>query len=157
MAHVPPDARWFLANLVEEITVEGSKRNIVHINYVIIEADSPKDAYKRAIEYGKMSNQSYLNPSGKRVTTRFRGLNNLDVIYDPLEHGCEIMFREKLGLSESAIQKLLSPKKQLELFSPIRDRPGRPDYSSKTIMDEVRRRLSKRAKGQQAKPSSEQS
>ncbi|MDQ3117110.1 MAG: DUF4288 domain-containing protein [Verrucomicrobiota bacterium] len=146
MAYVPDDAHWFLANLVEEIQVEGAKRNVVHINYVIVEAASPEDAYKRAIKIGKQANQSYVNTHGKRVTIRFRGLNNLDVIHDPLEHGCEIMFRETLGLSESAIQKLLSLKGKLEVFSPIRRRPGRPDYASKEIMDEAHRELSKRTK-----------
>jgi hypothetical protein len=144
MAYVPHDAHWFLANLVEEIRVEGTKRSVVHVNYVLIEASSPEDAYNRAIEMGKRANQSYLNPRGKKVTVRFRGLNNLDVIYDPLEHGCEIMFREKLGQSESAIRKLLATKPKLEVFRPIRNRPGRPDYASKSIMDEANRALSKR-------------
>ena len=146
MAHVPANAHWFLANLVEEIQVEGTKRSVIHINYVIVEAASPEDAYKCALKIGKEANQSYLNTGGKKVTVRFRGLNNLDVIDDPLEHGCEIMFREKLGVSESAIQKLISSKQQLEVFRPVRRRPGRPDYASKEIMDEMRNRLSKRTK-----------
>jgi hypothetical protein len=146
MAYVPDDARWFLANLVEEIHVEGTKRSVVHINYVIIEATSPKTPTNGPSKMGKEANQSYLNARGKKVTIRFRGLNNLDVIYDPLEHGCEIMFREKLGVSESAIQNLLATKTQLEVFRPIRRRPGRPDYASKEIMDEAYRELSKRTK-----------
>ena len=146
MAYVPDNARWFLAKMIEEIQVEGAKRNVVHVNYVIIEADSPEDAYQRAIKMGKQANHSYLNTRGKKVTIRFRGLSNLDVIHDPLEHGCEIMFREELGVSESAIRKLLASKKQLELFRPIRNRPGRPDYASKEIMEECYRELAKRAR-----------
>ena len=146
MAYVPDDAHWFLATMIEEIRVEGAKRNVVHINYVIVEADSPEDAYQRALKMGNQANQSYINERGKKVTVRFRGLRNLDVIYDPLEHGCEIMFREKLGVSESAIRKLLVSKKQLELFRPIRKRPGRPDYASKKIMEECYRELAKRTK-----------
>jgi hypothetical protein len=146
MAYVPKDAHWFLATMIEELQIEGAKRNVVHINYVVIEADSPEDAYKGAIKMGKQANQSYVNTHGKRVTVRFRGLSNLDVIYDPFEHGCEIMFREKLGVSESAIQKLIATKKELEVFRPIRRRPGRPDYASKEIMDEFYRKLSKRTK-----------
>jgi Domain of unknown function (DUF4288) len=146
MAYVPKDAHWFLATMIEEFQIEGAKRNVVHINYVVIEARSPEDAYKRAIKLGKQANQSYVNPRGKMVTVRFRGLSNLDVIYDPFEHGCEIMFREKLGVSESAIRKLVATKDQLEVFRPIRRRPGRPDYASKAIMDEYHRSLSKRTK-----------
>ena len=146
MAYVPDDAHWFLANLIEEIQVQGTKRSVVHINYVIVEAASPEDAYKCAIKIGKEANQSYVNTRGKKVTVRFRGLNNLDVIHDPLEHGCEIMFREKLGLSEGAIRKLISSKHRLEVFTPIRRRPGKADYASKEIMDEVRSELSKRTR-----------
>ncbi len=141
MAYVPNDARWYLAQLVEEIRVEGAKRNIVHINYVIVEAASPEDAYARALEMGHEGSHEYLNPQGKKVSISFRGLRDLDVIHDQLEHGCEIMFEEKLGLDNQRIQRLLRTKEELEVFTPVRGRRGRPDYSSKEIMDEARRRM----------------
>ena len=141
MAYVPKNARWFLAQLVEEIRVEGAKLNIVHINYVIVEAASPEDAYARALEMGHQGSREYLNPGGKKVCISFRGLRDLDVIHDQLEHGCEIMFEEKLGIDDKRIQKLLRAKEELEVFSPVQGRGGRPDYSSKEIMDEVKRRM----------------
>ncbi len=141
MAYVPKDAEWFLAELVEEIRVAGSKRNIVHINYVLIHAKSPQAAFARAVVLGKRGAISYLNEMGKKVTKRFRGLRNLDVIYDPLEDGCEIMFEERLGLSEKGIKKLVRAKRQLELFQSIRERRGRPNYSSREGMHEVKKRL----------------
>jgi hypothetical protein len=144
MAHVPDNAEWFLAEIVQEIRVAGSKRNIVHVNFVIIHAKSPDAAYVRAREMGKRGDTSYLNEKGKRVTIRFRGLCNLDVIYDPLEDGCEIMYTEKLGVTENGIRRLVRPKGQLEVFMPIRGRPGRANFSSKEIMDEVKQRLSKK-------------
>jgi hypothetical protein len=144
MAYVPEDAEWFLADLVQETRVAGNKRNIVHINYVLIRASSPKEAYDLAMKLGKQSAISYQNPKGKRVTTLFHGLGNLDVIYDPLEHGCEIMFREKLGVTKKGIKKLVRPKRELEVFQPIRTRPGRPDSSSKEIMEEVYRELARK-------------
>jgi hypothetical protein len=63
-----------------------------------------------------------------------------------LEHGCEIMFVEKLGLREKTITRLVRPKDQLEVFQPIRERRGRPNYSSKQIMEEVKKRLLARAR-----------
>jgi hypothetical protein len=144
MAYVPEDAEWFLADLVVEIRVAGSKRNIVHINYVIIHAASPDAAFAHATALGKQSAISYMNELGKKVTIRFRGLRNLDVIYDPLEDGCEIMFDEKLGVGEKGIRKLVRAKRQLAVFRPIRTRRGRPNYSSKVIMDEATKRLGKR-------------
>ncbi len=141
MAYVPNDARWFLADLIEEIRVEGSRRNIVHINHVLVEAASPEEAYVHALEIGGQGSQEYVNSLGRKVTVRFRGLRNLDVIHEPLEHGCEIMFQEKLGVSEKGIRKLIRPKEKLEVFAPIRKPLGRPDYASKEIMDELHRRI----------------
>ena len=146
MAYVPKDAEWFLADLVEEIRVAGSKKNIVHINYVLIYASSPNEAYTQAMELGKQSRTSYQNSDGKKVTIRFRGLGNLDVIHEPLEHGCEIMFREKLGITEKGIKKLIRTRRELEVFQPIKGRRGRPDYSSKEIMDEVKKALPNKKK-----------
>lgn len=74
----------------------------------------------------------------RRVSIRFRGLRNLDVIYGALEHGCEIMYQEKLGVSEKGLRKLVRSKSELEVFMPVR---GRPDFSSKEIMDAVAERL----------------
>jgi Domain of unknown function (DUF4288) len=141
MAYVPDNAEWFLAQIVQEIRVAGSKRNIVHINFVIIHASSPEAAYHRAISMGKKGDVSYVNEMGKRVTIRFRGLRDLDVIYDPLDDGCEIMYTEKLGVRPKGVRKLVRPKRELEIFLPIRERPGRPNFSSKEIMDEVNRKL----------------
>ena len=141
MAHVPSDVEWFLAQLVMEIRVAGSKRNVVHVNFVLIHARSPEAAFKRATMIGKRGNSSYINELGKRVTIRFRGLRDLDAIYEPLEDGCEIMFTERLGVTEKGIRKLIRPKRDLEVFLPARGRPGRPNFSSKEIMDQVKREL----------------
>jgi hypothetical protein len=144
MAFVPDNVEWFLAQIVQEIRVAGSRRNIVHVNYVIIQAPSPELAYNRAMTIGKKGDTSYVNELGKQVTIRFRGLRDLDVIYDPLGDGCEIMFTEKLGVTKKGIEKLVRPKRELEVFLPIRTRPGRPNYSSKEIMEIVNSRLNEK-------------
>lgn len=141
MAYIPEDAEWFLADLVEEIRVQGYKRNIVHINYVLVHAKTPQEAYREAMRLGKRANQKYENPDGRTVTHRFLGLQNLDAIFEPLEHGCEIMFVERLGLSRAGTRKLVRKKRHLEAFLPIRDRRGRPDYSSKEILEMAAKEL----------------
>jgi hypothetical protein len=144
MAYIPKDAQWFIAQQVEEIRVQGHKRNLVHINYVLIQARTPAEAYRKSVELGKSGNQRYKNPDGKAVTIRFLGLRNLDVIHDSLEHGCEIMFSERRGMTRAGLRKLVRKKEELEAFLPVRDRPCQPDYSSKEIMDEVAKRLGSR-------------
>jgi len=151
MAYIPEDAEWFLADLVEEIRVQGYKRNIVHINYVLVRAKTPEEAYREAMKLGKRANQRYENPDGRMVTHRFLGLRNLDAIFEPLEHGCEIMFVERLGLSTAGTRKLVRKKRELEAFMPIRDRKGRPDYSSREIMEMVGKEIMKQKRAEQAR------
>ncbi|MDB6055816.1 MAG: hypothetical protein JWN25_3339 [Verrucomicrobiales bacterium] len=141
MAYIPKGAQWFLGQHVEEIRVQKHKRSVVHINYVLIQAKTPNEAYRKAMELGKQANAKYKNRAGETVTIRFLGLRNLDVIHDTLEHGCEIMFSERVGMTKAGIQKLVRKKEELELFLPVRKQPTVPDYASKTIMDEVARQL----------------
>jgi len=151
MAYVPKDAEWFLAQLVEEFRVQGHKRNVVHINYVLIQAKTPPEAYRKAMQLGKVSNNRWKNPKGEDVTHRFLGLRNLDVIYDPLEHGGEIMYNERLGMSRTALRKFVRKRNELEAFLPVGSTKGRPDFSSKEIMDMVAIRLKKRIRAEQAR------
>jgi hypothetical protein len=152
MAYIPRNAEWFLAELVEEFRVEGHRRNVVHINYVLIKARTPLEAYRKAMQLGKMANSRWKNPKGEIVTHRFLGLRELDVIHDPLEHGCEIMYLERLGMTRANTRKLVRKKGELEAFLPVRPRPNRPDYSSKEIMDMVAEELKKQETAQTALP-----
>ena len=67
MAYIPKDAKWYLAAMVEEITVEGDSRRIVHKNWTLIRGDSPEDAYRKAHELGRKSDVPYENPNGRLV------------------------------------------------------------------------------------------
>ena len=73
MAYIPRNAQWYVAEIVEEIQVEGDDRNVVHCNLVLIDASSPEDAYTRAQELGKLGENTYNNPEGRVVVARFRG------------------------------------------------------------------------------------
>ncbi len=143
MAYVPADAKWFIAEIVEEITVEGDPRNVVHVNFNLIRADSPEEAYAKSLELGKQCETEYDNPDGKRVQIRFRGLRNLGVVYDELEHGAELMYEERIGVSPDELQNCVRPKEQLDVFIPWEppDFTRAPDYGSKEIIDEVERRF----------------
>jgi hypothetical protein len=52
LGYIPKSAKWYLAEIVEQITVEGDPRSVVHTNLVLVRADSPEEAYQRAIELG---------------------------------------------------------------------------------------------------------
>jgi hypothetical protein len=67
MGDIPHDAKWYLAEIVEQITVSGGPRNIIHTNLVLIRADSPDEAYDKAVELGSAGEVSYENTDGKIV------------------------------------------------------------------------------------------
>jgi len=146
MAYIPKNAKWYLATMIQEITVEGESRTVVHKNYVLIRGDSPESAFTEAQELGKSSEVSYSNPLGRLVQIRFRGLSELNVIYDELEHGAELYYEELLGLSETQIEGLLRPKKDLAVFQPISPSRG-PDYSCREVVDEARQLTDKAGGG----------
>jgi hypothetical protein len=140
MGYIPESAKWYLAEIVLQITVEGDPRNVVHTNLVLVRADSPEEAYQKALELGAAGDQFYENPDGKRVTFRFRGLHDLNVIHDDLEHGAELIYSEDLDLDESAIREWVAPKEELGVFRPITPSTG-PNYASRDVMEEAYRRL----------------
>ena len=124
MGYIPESAKWYLADIVQEITVEGDPRNVVHTNLVLVRADSPEDAYQKALELGIAGDQSYENPYGKRVTFRFRGLHDLNVIHDELEHGAELIYREHFDLDESAIREWVRTETQAWRLPPDHSEQG---------------------------------
>ena len=121
MGYIPPDAKWYVAEIVEEFTFEGESENAVHTNLVLVRADSPDEAYEKAIDLGKENECSYQNPEGVAVRVRFRGLRDLNVIHGDLAHGTELIYGEQKGMSERDLAKWVTPKEQLGAFAPIRN------------------------------------
>src|ERR1700737_4887901 len=119
VSYIPPAAQWYIAELVEEITVEDDPRNVVHRNLVLIRADSPEEAYGKALLLGREAETFYENPSGKHVRVTFRGLSELNVIHDELDHGAELLYKQSIGLPSEEIEKWILPKEQLSVFHPI--------------------------------------
>jgi len=149
MAYIPPTAQWYVAELVEQITVEGDPRSVVHKNLALIRADSPEDAYQKALSLGREGEDAYDNPAGKKVRIVFRGLSELSVVYDKLDHGAELLYDERIGAPDEEIKRWLCPKEQLSVFRSTQADTS-PDYSSGEILEEARH-LSKHSTDSQAR------
>jgi hypothetical protein len=141
MAYIPIDAEWYIAELISEIRVEDDPANVLHRNFVLVKAASPENAYERAIELGNLSEISYENPVGKVVRISFRGLGDLNVIHDKLEHGAEIMYSEDTCISEEQIVHMIRPKADLAVFRAT-EQPVHADYSSAEVVRQVERIVS---------------
>jgi hypothetical protein len=106
---------------------------VVQINTLLVRADSPKEAYTRALELGKQeASPRYKNRAGEAVRFRFLGLRDLWVIHDELEHGAEVAYHERHVRSMEEAKKLVTRKAELGVFAPRQPRTG-PDYGSGDI------------------------
>lgn len=121
MAHTPNEPRWYLAEIVEEIKIEDENTSTVHLNLVLVRANSPQEAFDRSLELGKKAEVSYKNTDGKHVTSIIRGLHDLNLIWDELEHGAEIIYERFDEVTEERIQALVKPKERLGIFIPPAD------------------------------------
>ena len=133
--HIRSDGEWYVADLVMEITVLGATRNAVHRNLTLIRANSPTDAYEKALQFGRKAETSYDNPQGRLVTIEFRGVAQLDTLLEDLYDGGELTFEERVGVPPEEIRRMIPPRDQLRAFVP--PKPGRehdPDYRSAAVV-----------------------
>lgn len=135
MGFIPLGARWYLAGLVLEHTIEGVPRNVIHVNTHLIEADSPEEAYRKANALGRRGQMEYANTDGKTVRVAFRGLRDLDVIHDDLEDGAELFYEERVGVPEDALAGWVKPKEELSVFAPRRDKSDGPNYLPQEVAE----------------------
>jgi hypothetical protein len=139
MAYIPKDARWYVADIVLELVIKGDPRSVVHVNTVLVEADSPEEAYQRAQTLGREEEQEYANTEGKPVRVMFRGLRELNVIHDKLEHGAELYYREFTSGPDAKADNWTRPKDQLAVFS-HQDRSKTPNYMPESVMNLLEKR-----------------
>ena|SRR5579864_4225708 len=120
MGHIPKGAKWWIADLVVEFEVED-EGSVVHYNLTLVRADCAEDAYKEALELGRQHESIYKNSKGHLVTTHFRGLRNLVVVHDDLEHGAELLYEQKEDLTPEQVLASVRRKEDLSVFVPWKD------------------------------------
>ena len=138
MGYIPEDAMWYLADVILEKRIESDPRSVVHINRLLVRADSREDAHEKALLLGRQGEHSYENTDGKTVTVTFRGLGELNVIHEELEHGAELSYQELVGLSEEQVRALSKAKPELGVFAPRQVSKG-PNYMPKSVMEDLRK------------------
>jgi hypothetical protein len=113
---------WYVASVLirfetEEENLENlNRRCLAWENYHIIKANSPDEAYKKAIKLGKSQVQKYKNSDGANVQWIFEGLTMLVPIYEELNDGAEIGWTEHENKAVKTIKNLVKPKEKLEVF-----------------------------------------
>jgi hypothetical protein len=133
MGFIPEAAKWYLADLVIATSVGTRKKVTVHVNTVLVRADAPRDAHARALALGKEQQKlRYENAAGDKVSFRFLGLRDLQVVHDDLEHGCELRYTQAVRRTMAQARALVTPRSRLAVFAP-RVPSRAPDYMSGDI------------------------
>lgn len=136
-AYIPEDAHWYLAEIVLEHRIQNVPETVVHFNLHLVEAGSPEVAYRKAIELGQAGENVYLNTDGAEVRTIFRGLRSLNVVYEELEDGAELVYEESIGLSEEDLVRQIPAREKLGVFAPRRMSVEGPNYMPGDIMKKI--------------------
>jgi Domain of unknown function (DUF4288) len=118
MGYVPPDAKWWLADLILEFRFEGEGGNLVHYNLTLVRADSAEEAYSKALRFGTQHEDTYTNTDGRVVTVRFRGLRDLLVIHHDIKDGSELLYEEEADVTEERMVAAIKTKDKLSVFEP---------------------------------------
>jgi hypothetical protein len=115
MANSPVEPRWYIAELTEELAVAGSPRpSIIHRKTRIIFADSPEDAYEKALTMSAEHESAYLNRNNGAAQIRYWGLTELNLLEE--KQGAEtnarprptIHYRKSDDLTPAQIAMLMS-------------------------------------------------
>lgn len=121
MANSPEVSRWYIAELTEEVTLEGDPQHVVHCKTRIIFADSAEDAYEKALSMITEHELNYLHEHNKAVRTRFWGLRELPVSNEDMDRA-GILPKERRGTARRRNSTGLSPDQQFALLMSLK--PG---------------------------------
>jgi hypothetical protein len=121
MSNSPEASRWYVAELTEEITLEGDPGNVVHKKTRVIFADSAEDAYEKALSMISEHELKYLNEHHRAIRTRFWGLRELDLSNEDMDRA-GILPKQKVGVARRRNSTGLTPEQQFALLLSIK--PG---------------------------------
>jgi hypothetical protein len=113
--------RWYIAELTEEVTLEGDPQNLVHKKTRVIFADSPQDAYEKALSMITEHEISYINEHRKAIRTRFWGLRELNLSNEDMERA-GMLPPDRIGTARRRNSTGLTPEQQFALMTSLK--PG---------------------------------
>jgi len=114
--------KWYLAGLIQEFHAMNKETKLIYLNWTLVNATDAEEAYSKALKFGEAYNAEYANNEGVIVTIRFRGLSDLNEIYEELEDGAEIVYDEFEEVNDEEIEHMLRPKQELSVFRPRKTR-----------------------------------
>jgi len=121
MTNSPGESRWYVAELTEEVTLEGDPLHVVHKKTRVIFADSADDAYEKALSMITEHELSYLHEHHKAIRTRFWGLRELNLSNEDMDR-IGILPENRAGAARRKNSTGLTPEQQFALMVSLK--PG---------------------------------
>jgi hypothetical protein len=123
---------WWIASYLERFEYYDepkgnlSRRCLAWENTIILKARNREDAYRKAVAASRSGydrrgrgceawDVGGTRP-GRKGAWRYEGLTSLLPIYDELEHGAEVLWKEHRGRAVRKIHSLVRSKSELEAF-----------------------------------------
>lgn len=113
---------WYVASYIHRFKIVGkddtneNKRCLAWKNTILVKASNPDEAYKKAIKEAKLGCEPYTNTDGEEVQFIFEGLTSLVPVYEELEDGAEILWKEYENKAIKTIKSMVKHKLELEAF-----------------------------------------
>jgi len=114
MADSLETARWYIAELVEELILDGNVKNVIHRKTRVIFADSQEDAYEKALSLSQEHEPTYLNQTYNVPQVRYWGLNELNLVQ---EEKSEILPSKRRTIAHHRKSDMLTPMQLAALMS----------------------------------------
>ena|ERR1017187_4956102 len=93
-------------------TLSPTSRCLVWENMRLLRAKSREEAFRKAMEFGRVGDPSKTHGG----EWRFVGISMLLPVYDEIEDGAEILWKDRGRLPVRRIKKLVKSKTQLTVF-----------------------------------------
>jgi hypothetical protein len=120
LASLYPDVRWYLAYEILYMEADGDTENddrLIWENLILIEAADPEEAYIKATKHG-LDSEHEVTVNGRKGRCKFKGLRELIKIYEPLDDGAELEWRE-FEAKPLELESLVKAKGDLHAFKVI--------------------------------------
>lgn len=125
MTLVRPEWPWYVAQLVVESHVGGTRKPLVLIESILIHAESPDAAFSKATELCACSEHVYRNASGEIVSLRHIGIHDIDSLQvEELHDGLLLQMRVASNGQSVEPCALVRSRNQLSIFGGVR-----PEFS----------------------------
>lgn len=120
---------WWIASYIERFEYEDedkddlNRRCLAWENTILIKARNREQALRKAEKTGRLSERNglYKTVGGKMACWRYEGLTSLLPIYEELEDGAEILWKEYPNRTVKKIRSWVKSKDKLETFDDRED------------------------------------